>query len=251
MKAIILAAGRGSRLNDLTDDKPKCMVEVCGASLLDWQTKALKSAGVSDVKIIRGYRKEMITGPFEFLENPRWMETQMVATLACADEALAKETHLISYSDIICHPDHMKTLMTNPGDIAITYDTEWERLWRARLENPEEDAETFEQEGGFLKEIGGKANSIAEISGQYMGLVKITPAGWFEISKYLNEIGKEKADRLDMTGLLSGLLKKGVAVSVSAVSGKWVEVDTQDDIAVYEKNITEPGWLHDWRYSGK
>ena len=45
MKAIILAAGRGSRMNELTYDKPKCLIEINGKTLLDWQLEAIKSVG--------------------------------------------------------------------------------------------------------------------------------------------------------------------------------------------------------------
>ncbi len=77
MKAIILAAGRGSRLLSLTDDRPKCLVELYGKPLLDWQIKALRDAGIQDITVVRGYLKDKITGEFETLENPRWFKTNI------------------------------------------------------------------------------------------------------------------------------------------------------------------------------
>lgn len=79
MKAIILAAGRGSRMKGLTDQKPKCLVELRGKTLLEWQLKALREAGVSEIAVVTGYRRELLAayGLTEF-HNPRWAETNML-----------------------------------------------------------------------------------------------------------------------------------------------------------------------------
>jgi len=57
MKAIILAAGRGSRMKNLTDERPKCLVELRGNPLLDWQLAALLEAGIDRIAIDTGYRQ--------------------------------------------------------------------------------------------------------------------------------------------------------------------------------------------------
>ena len=71
MKAIILAAGRGSRMKKLTDELPKCLVELRGKTLLDWQLEALRAAGITEIAIVTGYKREMLTnrGMFDF-HNP-------------------------------------------------------------------------------------------------------------------------------------------------------------------------------------
>ena len=75
MKAIILAAGRGSRMKNLTERNPKCLVELHGKSLLDRQLDALNMANIEDIAIVTGYRREMLirSGLREF-HNPRWAE---------------------------------------------------------------------------------------------------------------------------------------------------------------------------------
>lgn len=60
-KAIILAAGRGSRMKDLTDDKPKCMVEYKNKPLINWQTDSLSEAGINEIGVVVGYKKEKIS----------------------------------------------------------------------------------------------------------------------------------------------------------------------------------------------
>ena len=63
MRAILLGAGQGTRLRPLTDDRPKCMVEVGGRPLLDWQIRALRAAGVDDIVLVRGYSRSRIQAP--------------------------------------------------------------------------------------------------------------------------------------------------------------------------------------------
>ena len=63
MKAIIIAAGMGSRLNPLTNDKPKCMLELNGKTLLQHQIRALREAGIDRVALVKGYKKEAIGYP--------------------------------------------------------------------------------------------------------------------------------------------------------------------------------------------
>ena len=54
MKAIILAAGRGSRMKNLTDEIPKCMLEFRGKPLIEWQLASLRSAGINEIGIVTG-----------------------------------------------------------------------------------------------------------------------------------------------------------------------------------------------------
>ena len=93
MKAIILAAGEGSRLRPYTLDRPKCLVEVAGVSLIDRQISILQSCGIDEVVVIGGYRSEMLEGKGTRLKtNDRYAETNMVWTLFCAEEELSGES---------------------------------------------------------------------------------------------------------------------------------------------------------------
>ena len=71
MKAIILAAGEGKRLRPLTNNTPKCMVNLFGKSLLQWQIETFRSCQIDDISVVTGYLNEMIK--FEnitYFENP-------------------------------------------------------------------------------------------------------------------------------------------------------------------------------------
>ena len=129
MKAIILAAGRGSRMGPLTDAKPKCLTRLSGRTLLDWQIAALGSGGADEIVIVGGYRFESLNRrSAHLIENQRWEQTNMAASLACAAEHLRREDCLVSYSDIVYHPDTVAGLWAADGDIAIAYDELWLRV---------------------------------------------------------------------------------------------------------------------------
>lgn len=251
MKGIILAAGRGSRMLDETADRPKCLVELAGRPLLAWQLKALAEAGVNDIAVIGGYRiedLEPLSGRYGFtlLANPDWRETNMVSTLLCGREWSNQQACLVSYADIVYPADHVGSLLAATQPVAVTYDTEWESLWRLRAEDPLADAETFREIKGRLVEIGGKPDSLAEVQGQYMGLLQIREKGWPAIGEATGSLG-EKTAKTDMTALLRLLLSRGVEIGAVPVSGRWCEVDNGEDRLRYENAIKAGNWRHDWR----
>ncbi len=242
MKAIILAAGRGSRMGSLTSDQPKCMTVLGGQSLLDRQLLALQQGGVTEQAIVRGYLAETFTQSVTYFDNPRWIETNMVASLACADDWLRHDSCLISYSDIVYGADSVRRLAAAAGDIVITYDPHWRRLWELRFADPLSDAETFRlSDNGNLLEIGDRAGSLDDIEGQYMGLLRLTPSGWQTIADLMGRLAPEKLDSLDMTSLLQLLLNVGVPIGCVAIAEPWYEVDSEADLRLYEERFFRGG----------
>ncbi len=254
MKGIILAAGRGSRLGSLTDDRPKCLVELAGRSLLDWQRAALEAGGLDDIAVVRGYRGEAFAATgLRTIDNPRWAETNMVRSLLCAQDLLRTETCLVSYADIVYHPDIIRALTETPSAIAVAYDKWWSLLWARRFSDPLSDAETFRLDGSRLKSIGQRAASVDEIEGQYMGLLRFTPRGWAAVERIVDAMDAEDVDRLDMTSLLQRLLMDGVDITAVPIEGRWCEVDSGTDLALYREIIEKVDqgrstWAHDWRW---
>jgi len=234
MKAIILAAGRGSRMQDLTDDRPKCLVKVRGKALLDWQLNALRSAGVQEIGIVSGYKRELLTayGLHEF-HNARWGETNMVSSLECAKDWLRYEPCIVSYSDIFYAAAAVQSMITCPALLAVTYDPNWLTLWTQRFGNPLIDAETFRLTTKHtLAEIGNQPTLVGEVQGQYMGLLRITPEGWNEIERIRSKIPADQRDRMHMTGTLQKVIEaKRVSIAAVPYYGEWGEIDSAADLA--------------------
>jgi choline kinase len=250
VQALILAAGRGSRLGDMTKAQPKGMVTLLGKPLLHWSRAALTEVGASPIHMVGGYAAEMLQAEgWDVTLNPRWAETNMVGSLLCAAEFIQRNTTIVSYSDIVYHPDHVRALMASGGDITITYDTAWQNLWQQRFSDPLSDAENFRLQDGLLQEIGAKSNSLAAIDGQFMGLLKFTPAGWNTIAAYLATLSPLVVDKLDMTSLLAALLQQNIPIHAVAVTGRWCEIDNQNDLRLAEDCCAKGNWPHDWRWA--
>lgn len=245
MKAIILAAGRGSRMGHITAEQPKCLTKLAGHTLLEWQVAALGGAGIEEIGIVRGYRKELLPDALHPFDNERWQQTNMVASLRCASEWLRSTPCIVSYSDIVFAPETIRLLMASPAAISISYNTEWRRLWESRLDDPLADAETFAVDAdGRVTDIGRRPKSMEEVQGQYMGLLKFEPAAWMQVEAYLEALAPAEVDRLDMTGLLQRLIAAGLRVQGVPVAGRWYEIDTESDWALCEQEIAAQGDRH-------
>jgi choline kinase len=242
MRAIILAAGRGARMRTLTDERPKCLVELDGRPLLDWQLAALRAAGISEIGIVTGYRRELLS-PWALAEfyNARWEQTNMVASLATAGAWLEETACIVSYADIFYEAAAVQLLARSDAALAVTYDVNWRELWTRRFEDPLSDAETFRLgPGGRLLEIGRKPRSLNEIQGQYMGLLRFTPAAWSEVERIRNGLTDDERDRMHMTGTLQRVIDADrLPVIGIPFSGLWGEVDSPEDLASYQ-NVRFP-----------
>ncbi len=250
MKTLILAAGRGSRMKCHTDDRPKGLVELDGRSLVERMVSGLNVAGIHDIGLVTGYKREM-WDPLGLpgFHNAEWANTNMVSSLVCARMWLRKEPVLVSYSDIFTSPANIKTLIDAPAhDLTMVYDIDWLSLWSARNENVLDDAESFRLDGDRIVEIGNKAGTIEEIQGQYMGLFKLTPKSWAVIEDILKELPEEKARNLFVTDLFQLLIKRGFPIHGVAIAGDWGEADTETDLQLYEK-LAAQNHYGDWFYN--
>lgn len=183
-----------------------------GKALLDWQLDALRDAGISDIAIVTGYKREMLSnrGLMEF-HNPRWADTNMVSSLACAKAWLQVEPCIVSYSDIFYGPSAVQSLMECDASLAVTYDPNWLELWTKRFGDPLLDAETFRLTTEHtLVEIGNKPKSVDEVQGQYMGLLRFTPKGWANVLQIRSGLTPEQCDKMQMTHMLQNIIDSNI-----------------------------------------
>jgi choline kinase len=246
MKAIILAAGMGSRLGDLTKHKPKCLVTLWGESLLERQLRQLNEVGIQDTLIVAGYQSEKIKAIWSNIAiNPEFKTTNMVYSLTFALSWLhsfSDEEVLILYADIAYNTRHLKLLLDHQSHYPVTVlgNTLWWDLWQQRMANPLDDAETFKYgKDGKLLEIGKKTTNINDIMAQYMGMLKIKRQLLTQsLINYRGalsqaQIDKNQADKnMYMTDFLQSLIAKGM-VCTQLIDGQWIELDTIEDYALY------------------
>ena len=123
MQAIILAAGMGKRLKELTQNNTKCMVKVNGVTLIDRMLHQLDNQTLSRVVIVVGYEGQKlidyihtldIQTPIEFVFNPIYDKTNNIYSLALAKDWLCKEDTLLFESDIIFEDSVLDVLISDP-----------------------------------------------------------------------------------------------------------------------------------------
>ena len=236
-KTIILAAGIGSRLKPHTDNKPKCMLEIDGISLIDRQISVLRRNQINEIIIIGGYKIKMLEGKGDrIIENSRYYETNMVSTLFSAEQELNGDV-IISYGDIVYSDKVLRSLLDSKSDISVVIDTDWKNYWQARSENPLDDLESLKLDNDFsISEIGQKPNSLDEIEGQYIGLMKFSSNGLkqikaiYENAKQNDLLGGNALSDAYMIDLLQATINSGAIVNSVFTSGEWVEVDTIIDM---------------------
>lgn len=258
VQLIVLAAGRGSRLGALGADQPKCMSLLLGQPWLDWQLAAFAAAGLGPVTLVSGHAGAKIpqrAGIAQRVHHPRWAQTGPVASLWCALRELPDTELLIGYGDCLWHPQWLTRLRDARSPIAISSDRDWLKLWSERFADPMSDAETFSLQPAdahgrvCLQQIGQRATRIADIAGQFMGLLRCDRQGTQQLRSLLSALPTVQLDRLDMTALLQRLLAAGHPIEVIEGGGSWIELDHASDLELYQRRSAESAWSHDWRRS--
>lgn len=241
MKVIILAAGRGSRLGNLTKEKPKCMCMLGGKTLLERCIDNLERAGIlrQHIGIVTGYKQEQINidGATKFY-NEDWENTNMFVSLTKAKKWLESESCIVCYSDIVFSPNVIKKTIERTAPLSIPYYTGYWELWSARMDNPLEDLETFIVDNNKLIEIGLKPESRDSVEGQFMGIIRFTPEGWSQAMDTIKYPMPKTIEKLDMTTLLNCMIKKGYAIETFPSDTLWLECDTENDIHIYEEMLS-------------
>jgi len=142
VKAIILAAGMGTRMGSMTKSLPKCLaIQFNGESLLNNQIQTLKRSGVYDIVVVRGYEGEKIKVPkIRYAWNRDYAANNVLESLMCAENELEGDV-IISYSDIWYQDSVLKKLLRSDKDIAIGVDIDWKEYYEGRKLHPIEEAE--------------------------------------------------------------------------------------------------------------
>lgn len=260
MKIIILAAGQGTRLRPLTDNQPKCMVEVKGKSLIERQLLTMYSCGIEeeDIIIVGGYKSDVLRKKLEntkihFVINENFPSTNMVYSLMCARGIMEGEKDIIiSYGDILYSKEVFEKLLASEEDMSVIVDDGWYEYWSKRCENPLDDAETLMfDKMDYLTEIGQKTEDRNKVQSQYIGLMRFRGQG-LKVMLDLSEEAKKRSqegqklwkterkyEKMYMTDLLQGLIEEGHKLKAVHIQRGWYEIDDCDDLKIVEAKLDE------------
>lgn len=238
-KAIILAAGIGTRLRPLTNDRPKCLVKLAGKPLLEHQISVLQSVGIFDIHVVGGYLAKKLERPDITLhENSDFETTNMVYTLFQAEQELAGDKDvIISYGDIVYEANVLEKLLECEGQVCVASDRQWLRYWRARFTDPLEDAETFRvDDQGKILELGKTPETVDDVEGQFIGLLKFRHDAlpelrnvWYALQESLSP---GTAEKMYTTDFLQQLIDEDWELRPVFIENGWAEVDSQGDLAI-------------------
>jgi len=239
VNAVILAASRGSKLGDLTNDIPKCMIDIQGQPLLRRLTTTLNQGRVRKITVVRGYKKETVNLPsLDFVDNDNYDETGEAVSLNQARDALTGPT-IFAYGDILFRQHILEDLLDADGDIVLVADA----LWREKDPDPVSRtrdlmscSEPFNtgylgNDNVVLSKIGADIGE-KEIHAEWIGLAKISAAGAAAITAELDKIDSEGAlATSSMIDVFQRLCAGGTEIRVHYVTGHWLDVDNAVDLA--------------------
>lgn len=239
MKTIILAAGRGSRLQHFSLDRPKCLIEINGKALLDYQLGVLHSQDINNIILIKGYLASSLERyRVKSYINTRYAETNMVWTLFCARKELEGDI-IVSYGDIVYSREALQALIASPYDISVIVDLAWEEYWKERYDNPLDDVESLKTDHvGRIVDIGQPPQGLDSIQGQYIGLIKFSASGTkilrdvFDNAVHTGDLQGKYPEKAYMTDILQAIIKADYDVWPVFIEGGWVEVDTVKDLSL-------------------
>ncbi len=251
MKAIILAAGMGTRLGKYTENLPKGMLSFAGKSLIERQIETLRACGINEIIIVKGYMPEKIDfAGVKYYENKDFANTNMVASLFCAEEEMDDEI-LVCYSDILYEKRVIELILKSKAEIGVAVDADYWDYWKARLDNPIEDVESLVVENGKIVELGETRCSLDKAKVRYVGLIKFSKKGVEALKKVYHK-NKEKFFDKDepwlrsksfkkayMTCMLQALVNEGYDVDPITIKHGWIEFDTVEDYEKYNNWIKD------------
>ncbi len=240
MKAIIIAAGKGSRLEHYTTQRPKCMVSVGGKSILQTQLHALKLHGLDDLHIIRGYLADrLVVEGATYHLNDNFENNNILFSLFYAQSAM-KGPFVSSYSDIVYTPEVVEKLTKCEGDICLVVDRDWASAYVGREDHPVEQAELAEVVDGKIVRVG-KQVGADHAAGEFIGLAKFSAKGAQIMNEVFDEVRAKLGDeepfhaakhfrKAYLTDLFLEIIQRGYDITPVFIDGQWREIDTVQDL---------------------
>jgi choline kinase len=253
-KAIIVAAGRGRRLGENTDEMPKCMVPVAGRPILHWQLRALRAAGIHDIVIVRGYQGTRIDAgdlPVRFVDNPEWEHNNILASLLYAIDAFSGGFYF-SYCDIVYSPKVVTRLVertNNERAGSLVIDRRWSDAYAGRSLHPVSEAELASvediQTGSRVARVGKGVVPAAQAQGEFIGLAHFSPTGADALVRTWRAamangglcapFGRARSLRQAyLTDAINAIADEGACFLPVFIDGEWREIDTPQDLSSAE-----------------
>ena len=242
MRAIILAAGSGLRLGQHTKDVPKALLDLNGKSILERQISLLREHGVNEIFVVIGYKREKhILKDIEYIFNPRYSETEQLASMMVARTKIFDDV-LIIFGDIIFDSQILQQILASNDDIAIAIDLDWKKSYNERPDNPKSLADKVLINQKKIVRISAKEISSDienQVVGEFLGVIKLSANGSRIIIKKYEELEKsyvgkfhdaDSFEKAKLVDILQELIDSKIEIYPITITGKWCEIDTPEDL---------------------
>ncbi len=222
MKAIIMAAGIGSRLEKINGNRPKCLIEMDGISLISRSVTLLASRGITDVSVITGYKSGLVRQELQsrvcYLHNPYFEVTNSIASLWLAKELLHDDVILMN-ADLYYEISVLDTMLAQRGNAVMLSDST--KIVDADFR--------FGVLGDRILKTGNQLSN-QETDCEYVGIVRIDKSFIDRFRRRLEEMIKDGDFKNWWEGVLYAFIDDGIAISHKDVEGAfWSEVDHLGD----------------------
>jgi len=225
MKAIILAAGKGTRLNG-HDLKPKCLFEVGGQTLLARQVEALREAGINEIVIVLGFEAERIRDLYEhtasFVINSRFEDTSSLYSLWLAREHL-RDGFVVLNCDVLFHPQLLTRLLSSPFEDALLID-----LVDKNNNHLGDEEMKIKLKDGLVADIS-KDMDPAEADGENVGIVKFSAEGASRLVEEMDVLIASGRLREWAPRAFLAFARRFPLHAISTAEYPWIEIDFPED----------------------
>ena len=190
-KALIIAAGLGSRLKKHTQNLPKCMLDFGGKTLLQRQLEAYKNSGIEDISLIRGYKKEKIKYKgIKYFENTDFRNNNILNSIFYAEKVINGNI-IISYSDILFDSSVVQRTLDSNHDISVVVDIDWRGYYVGRKDHPISEAENvIFNSNNEVSKIGKINKGNEEVHGEFIGMIKLSDYGTKIFKEHFHRLKK-------------------------------------------------------------
>ncbi|MDC0517574.1 helix-turn-helix domain-containing protein [Candidatus Pelagibacter sp.] len=239
-KALIIAAGLGSRLKKHTENLPKCMLDFGGKTLLQRQIDSYKICGVKDISLIRGYKKEKINyKSIKYFENNDYKNNNILNSIFYAEKVINGNI-IISYSDILFDSSVVERTLKSDHDISVVVDIDWRGYYVGRKDHPISEAENVIFNSNNEVEKIGKINTgNEEVHGEFIGMIKLSNRGTEIFKEHFHRLKKiywnkpfqraKTFQKAYLTDFIQELVDVGIKVHCVIIESGWKEIDTVED----------------------
>ena len=247
MKAIVIAAGEGSRMGKLTKNIPKPLVLINGKSIIERQLSILKQNGILDIIIITGPHHEKFNfEKIRYVRDENFLEHDQLGSLVSVKKEIDGDV-LVLFADIIFENTVLTKILESKSDISIAVDMNWERTYASRPDSSFDEADKVRFEQGNVSRIFKtmiEEDKKFEI-GEFIGLMKLSKNGSKQLVDCYEKIHAHKGkfhdaqsiEKAKLIDLLQELIENKIKIDAIPITGEWCEIDTEEDLEIAKKKF--------------